>query len=124
VTLVSGFVLGIFAFVVSLSGDESMTALHPLHDGLISLLGGGKLAETIVNLHWMVASFWLCVIGIAIHVVVSLWTPEELTAEKAQLVWPHPLDALKSPGWTGIGNYKVLAALLLVFLVGIYAILG
>ncbi len=122
-TLVVGFLVGVFAFVVSLSTKESMQNLHGLHDGLISLLGGGSFATTVVNVHWMVASFWLCMFCIVFHIVVSLLTPEEFTEDKASLVWPHPLDALRSPGWKGIGNYKVLSALLFGTLVLIYVIL-
>jgi solute:Na+ symporter, SSS family len=123
-TLIGGFVLGVLAFVVNLSGTESMESLHGLHDGLINLLGGGSLAETVVNMHWMVASFWLCMLCMAFHVVVSLATPEELTEQKAALVWAHPLDALRSPGWTGIGNYKILSAVLFGTLVVLYVVLG
>lgn len=123
-TLVSGFFLGLGAFAVSLSGQENMTFLHPLHDGLISVLGGGSFAELLVNLHWMMASFWLCVTCLIIHALVSRATPEELTEVKAALVWDSPLDALASPGWKGIGNYKILAAGLLVLLVLVYTLLA
>ena len=123
VTLITGFVVGVLAFVVSLSGKATMENLHPLHNGLISALGGGVVATTIVNMHWMLASFWLCMFCLTLHVVVSLATPEELTREKAALVWAHPLDALRSPGWKGIGNYKALSALLFVVLVALYVIL-
>jgi solute:Na+ symporter, SSS family len=122
-TLVIGFVVGVFAFVVSLSGQDTMPNLHWLHDGLITALGGGDMATTIVDMHWMVASFWLCVVCLAFHVVVSLLTPEELTEDKAALVWSHPLDALRSPGWRGIGNYKVLSVLLFGTLVALYVVL-
>ncbi len=122
-TLIAGFVVGVLAFVVSLSGNESMENLHPLHDGLINLLGGGSIATTIVNVHWMVASFWLCMSCLVLHVVVSLLTPEELTKDKATLVWSHPFAALRSPGWKGIGNYKILSALLFGTLVLLYVIL-
>ncbi len=123
-TLIVGFIVGAFAFAVNLSGQENMTCLYPLHDGLIGALGGGWFAETIVDVHWMVASFWLCVLCLIFHVVVSLMTPEELTEEKAALVWPHPLDAMRGPGWSGLGNYKFLTIVLMVLLVVVYVILG
>ena len=123
-TLITGFVVGAFAFAVNLSGQENMTWLYPLHDGLIGVLGGGRFAQTIVDMHWMVASFWLCVLSLVFHVVVSLMTPEALTEEKAALVWPHPLDAIRSPGWRGLGNYKLLTLVLVALLVIVYVILG
>jgi len=123
-TLVAGFVVGVLAFVVSLSGQASMVRLHPLHDGLIRVLGGGTAAKLLVDMHWMVASFVLCVLCLAFHVVVSRLTPEPLTREKAELVWKNPLAALSSPGWRGLGNYRVLSIVLLLFLLVVYALLA
>lgn len=123
VTLIAGFVIGVVAFVVSLSGrtgDDAIPALQPLHAGLISLCGGGELAVAIIDAHWMVASFALCIICMLIHIAVSLATRETLTEEKQSLVWTNPLAALQNPGWPGIGNYKFLAILLISFLVAIY----
>jgi SSS family solute:Na+ symporter len=123
VTLISGFGLGLLAFLVSLSGKPEMEGLHGIHDGLIRLLGGGRFATTVIDTHWMMASFWLCMLCTVIHVVVSLRTPEPLTEVRRQLVWEHPMDALRSPGWPGIGNYKFLSALLSVTLAIVYYLL-
>jgi len=122
-TLMAGFVAGVLAFIVSLSGSGKFEALEPLHAWLIRTLGGGEFATMVVDMHFMVASFWLCMLCLVFHGVVSLFTPEELTDDKASLVWDHPLDALSSPGWPGIGNYKLLSALLFVSLVVLYTIL-
>jgi SSS family solute:Na+ symporter len=124
VTLVAGFFLGIFAFFLNQSNNENFASLHGFNDAMTQLLGGGKFAGLIVQMHWMVASFWLCMLCMVIHVVVSLLTPEELTKERANLVWDNPLSALGSPGWSGLGNYKVLTALLLIFLVATYYLLA
>ena len=122
-TLVVGFLVGVFAFFVNLSGTESMDNLRWLHDGLIGLLGGSQLATTFIEMHWMVASFWLCMFCLAFHVFVSWLKPDQLTADQAALVWPHPMDALRSPGWKGIGNYKLLSLLLFSTLVVLYILL-
>ncbi len=122
-TLITGFVVGVFAFIVNLSGQKNMVSLHWLHDGLTRLLGGGSMAATIVDLHWMVASFWLCLFCLLFHICVSRLTPEDLTAEKASLVWDHPMDALRASGWKGIGNYKTLSLLLFGTLLLVYALL-
>ena len=118
-TLVFGFFIGLFAFLVNLSGNDAMQSLHWLRDVLVPIVGTG-----VVDVHWMVASFWLCLLCLAFHIGVSLLTPEELTEEKAALVWRRPIDALRSPGWSGLGNYKALSALLFVTLVAVYALLG
>jgi len=121
-TLIAGFVVGVFAFLVNQSAAPTST-LHPLHDFLIKALGSGSLATLIVDIHWMVASFWLCLFCILFHIAVSLYTPEPLTEEKAAMVWSNPMEALSSPGWPGIGNYKFLAALLLTLLIATYVLL-
>ena len=47
----------------------------------------------------------------------------KLAGEDAQkLYWPHPLDALKSPGWPGILNYKVLATIVIVAMAALYTV--
>jgi SSS family solute:Na+ symporter len=118
-TLVFGFVVGLFAFLVNLSGNAAMQDLHWLRDVLVPVVG-----IEVVDVHWMVASFWLCLLCLGFHIGVSLWTPEALTETKAALVWRHPFDALRSPGWNGLGNYRALSALLFITLVAVYAFLG
>lgn len=54
----------------------------------------------------------------------ALATLKPLTDQKRQLVWEHPLAALSSPGWRGIGNYKVLTVALLLFLGIAYGVLA
>jgi SSS family solute:Na+ symporter len=81
-------------------------------------------ATTGWNVNFMMASFYLaCVCGV-ILVVVSLAWPKPLTDKQAALVWGNPMDALRAPGWPGLGNYKVLAALLVVTMVVLYSIFG
>jgi SSS family solute:Na+ symporter len=71
---------------------------------------------------FMMASFYLCMICVAVQAVISLIAPHRHTPESERLVWSHPLEAIRSPGWKGIGNYKFLAALLFVMMVALYAI--
>lgn len=74
------------------------------------------------NIPAMMATFYLFLICVVIHVVVSLMAPHKHTPESLKLVWPHPLEALRSKGWPGIGNYKVLSAVLFVAMVVLYVI--
>jgi len=71
---------------------------------------------------FMVASFYLCMICLALQAVISLIAPHQHTPESEKLVWSNPLEALRSPGWKGIGNYKILAALLFVVMVILYVL--
>ncbi len=64
------------------------------------------------NVPFMMASFYLACICACILVLISLLFPETLTPEKSGLIWKSPLDPLRDKGWSGIGNYKFLSALL------------
>lgn len=94
---------------------------------------GSALGFTVFILDWlkestgwklppMLATFYLLVICVVLQVVFSLIWPHRHTEESARLVWDHPLDCLRTPGWRGIGNYRVLAAVLFVTMVILYAI--
>jgi SSS family solute:Na+ symporter len=67
-----------------------------------------------------VSLFLFCSI---LMVLVSWGWPHEHTAKSLALVWQSPWEALRSPGWPGIANYKVVAAALVAALLAIYAIL-
>lgn len=68
----------------------------------------------------MVASFYLCVICLVLQAFISAIVPHKHTPQSEKLVWTNPLEALRSPGWPGIGNYKVLSVLLFVIMVILY----
>jgi SSS family solute:Na+ symporter len=70
----------------------------------------------------MMATFYLFIACSSIMLLVSLVKPHEHTAQSEILVWDQPLAALSSPGWRGLGNYKVLAALLFATMVVLYVI--
>ncbi|MDZ8117696.1 sodium:solute symporter [Pontiella agarivorans] len=74
------------------------------------------------NIPFMMSGFYLFCICAVIMVTASLMKPEELTEEKAALVWNHPLDALRAPGLPGFGNYKMLSAVLFVVMIILYTI--
>lgn len=70
----------------------------------------------------MMATFYLLVACITIQVIISLVSPHQHTADSERLVWSHPLECLQSPGWPGIGNYKLLSLVLLITMVTLYII--
>ena len=71
---------------------------------------------------FMLTSFYMFCGCVAILFFASIAFPQEHTEESRKLVWDNPLDALKRPGWKGIGNYKFLAALLLAIMAILYLI--
>jgi len=48
--------------------------------------------------------------------------PKLAGEDPQQLYWPHPFDALKSPGWPGLLNYKFLAIVVIVAMASLYTI--
>jgi solute:Na+ symporter, SSS family len=72
------------------------------------------------NVSFMMAGFYLFVVCSAILFLLSCLRPHAHTDESEKLVWAHPMDALRSPGWPGIGNYKLLSGLLFCSIVALY----
>ena len=71
---------------------------------------------------FMLMAFYMCAVCFVIQIAFTKLQPK-LAGEDAQnLYWPHPLDALKSPGWPGILNYKILATIVIVAMVTLYTI--
>jgi SSS family solute:Na+ symporter len=97
----------------------------------VTLALGSALGFTVFLLDWfkestgwnvpfLMAAFYLFVICSVILFVASLIRPHRHTAESARLVWAHPLDALRTPGWPGLADYRVIAAILFGTMVALY----
>jgi SSS family solute:Na+ symporter len=115
------FLLGVFWKKASAKG------------AIVTLMAGSVLGFVVFMLAWfkdstgwtmpaLLAGFYLCVICILIHIVVSLMNPHKHTEDSLTLVWGNPLDCLKATGWRGIGDYRILAALLFGVMVALYVI--
>ncbi|MCH7226590.1 sodium:solute symporter [Haloferula sp. A504] len=72
------------------------------------------------NVPFLMAAFYLFVICSVILAVVSLIVPHRHTQESAKLVWANPLEAVSTPGWPGLADYRVIAALLFVTMLALY----
>jgi SSS family solute:Na+ symporter len=80
-------------------------------------------AQTGWNLGAMMASFYLFVLCSALMVVASWVMPEPLRAEARLLVWEDLLAPLRgASGGRGLGNYRVLAATVVVTFVVLYVV--
>ncbi len=100
---------------------------------MVTFITGSTLGFLVFLLEWfkdstgwtmpaMLAGFYLCMICIIIHIVVSIYRPHEHSADSISLVWDKPMDCLKDKGWPGLGNYKFLSALLFIVMVVLYTI--
>jgi len=59
---------------------------------------------------------------VAMQVALSFLLPKTADEDPQRLYWERPLDALKSAGWTGLGDYRVVTAAVIVVMVGLYVV--
>jgi SSS family solute:Na+ symporter len=121
------FVLGVFW-----KGASAMSAKLTLWIG--SALGTivyalGKIGDVTPVASWLGAlsgdSFMMMAVSLLIccvvmQVVFSLIWPVGERELASGLFWESPLDPLRERGWSGIGNYKLLALTLMVIMAVLY----
>jgi SSS family solute:Na+ symporter len=115
------FVWGVFWKKASARGAFATLVLGSLLGFVVFLLDLNK-EHTGWNVPFMMMAFYLFVICSLILTAGSLIWPQKNRDEIESLVWQTPLHALKGEAWKGIGNYKILTAILFVTMVILYAI--
>lgn len=71
---------------------------------------------------FMMMAFYMCVVCVLMQILFSLLMPKIAGEDPQALYWPRPLDALAAPGWRGLGNYKVLAMIVIAAMTSLYVI--
>ena len=71
---------------------------------------------------FMIMAFYMFVACVAMQLALMVIFPKQAGEDAQQLFWPKPLDALKHPGWPGLGNYKVLASIVVLSVFGLYLV--
>lgn len=97
-TLWIGSVLGIFVFIMNKINPETFIGKIP----------------------FMMMAFYLLCICVLIQVIFSYAYPVQHTEQSEKLYWKSLWEPLHSKGWSGIGNYKILSALLISVMVVLY----
>ncbi len=69
---------------------------------------------------FMMMAFYLFCCCLLMQVIFSYVFPVVHTDESESLYWKNPMETLSSPGWKGIGNYKILSVLLILVMVVLY----
>ncbi len=114
------FVWGVFWRRASASGSLWTLVIGSMLGLAVFLLDWYK-ESTGWNISFMMAGFYLFVACSLVHFVVSTLRPDPASAEKDALCWRNPMQALRGP-WRGIGDYRLLAGILFVAMVCLYAI--
>lgn len=78
--------------------------------------------EFVTKTPFMMMAFYMFVACVAMQVALTVIFPKQAGEDAQQLFWPKPLDALKHPGWPGLGNYKVLASIVVLSVFGLYLV--
>ena len=82
----------------------------------------GWIPAFIYTTPFMLMAFYLLCYCIGLQMALTLARPKLAAEDPQKLFWANPLDALKSPGWPGLANYKVLAGLIFIVMTGLYII--
>jgi SSS family solute:Na+ symporter len=70
----------------------------------------------------MMMAFYLFIFCALVQIIITVVSRQPVPASSAELCWDSPLDPIRQPGWSGIGNYKFLSLLLLSIMVILYYI--
>lgn len=76
--------------------------------------------SAIGHIPFMIMAFYLFLACVTIQVIGSYIYPVTHTEESKKLYWNSIFEPLQAKGWSGIGNYKTLSALLLGIMVVLY----
>lgn len=107
------FLLGVFWKGASASSAK-LTLWIGSALGVIVFAINKLYPETVIgHIPFMMMAFYLFCACVIIQVFFSYVYPVQHTAESSTLYWKSPLEPLQDKGWNGIGNYKLLSALLL-----------
>lgn len=114
------FVLGIFWKKASAKAAQYTLWFGSALGAIVFILN--KLyADTIVGkIPFMMMAFYLFCACIVMQVIFSYIYPVQHTDESKTLYWKSPLEPLRTKGWDGIGNYKILSLLLLSIMAVLY----
>lgn len=99
-TLWFGSVLGIAVFVLNKLMPDSWIGQTP----------------------FMMMAFYLFLICMILQVLFSYVYPVQHTVQSRDLYWKNPMDPLRGKAWPGMGNYRILSAMLLAIVVILYVI--
>jgi hypothetical protein len=110
-TLIGGSVLGLIIYAMGMLDGKGILDAEKISPHLAAFLA----------INGLFMSFILFVVESVAIFLLSLAFPHRHTAESAALVWESPWDALRGEdAWRGLLDFRVLSALLVVVMVGLY----
>jgi SSS family solute:Na+ symporter len=113
------FLWGVFVPRVSGRAAVATLVLGSVAGFTVFLLDWYKV-RTGWSVPFLMSAFYLFVLCSIILLGLSWRYPHRHTEASRRLCWTHPLEALEAPGWPGWGNYKRLALVLALVMIGLY----
>src|SRR5215471_1254796 len=107
------FLLGVFWKKASAKSAQYTLWFGSLLGAIVFVTNKLMPEASISKIPFMMMAFYLCVACIIIQVILSYVYPVVHTEESKMLYWKSPLEPLTGKAWGGIGNYKLLSALLI-----------
>jgi solute:Na+ symporter, SSS family len=104
-TLIFGFILGVFAFILDLP-----------------VFGSVKIISTLWGIPFMMQAWWLFCICSVTYVLVSLATPAPAFESVDDVTWHHPLAVITVGPFKGLRDPRLIALLLAVTVGFLYCI--
>lgn len=71
---------------------------------------------------FMMMAFYMLCACVAMQVGLSWLLPKRPEEDPQRLYWANPTDALRSAGWGGLGDYRVVSAFVVVVMVSLYVV--
>lgn len=78
------------------------------------------MPDFIYHTPFMMMAFYMCVACIIMQIAFSLIMPKLAGEDPQSLYWNHPLESLKTPGWPGLLNYKLMAVVVIAAMGTLY----
>jgi SSS family solute:Na+ symporter len=80
------------------------------------------IPEFFIDMPFMMLTFYLFVACVALQVTLSFLLPKQAHEDPERLFWNRPSEALRSAGWRGFGDYRVLAVVVFCVMTGLYVV--
>ena len=118
------FLLGIFWKKASAKSAQYTLWVGSLLGVVVFTINKLLPLSIIGQIPFMMMAFYLFCACLLMQVLLSFAYPVQHTEDSKTLFWRSPWEPLQSKGWKGLGNYKLLSALLAASVVVLYMFFG